>query len=107
MLLRELTYLRPLFLVAMVLSWNSILCAIGASPRPELGAASVVVLAACNLSLAMLAGCVKRSGMARALVVRADADLSQVRAVLWIITFFSLSFAVFGFSAAWRLSHPQ
>ena len=105
--LRELTYLRPLFVVAMVLSWNAILFAIDASPSPELGTASVAVLAACNLALAILAGCAKRSGLARELVVRADADLSQVRAVLWIITFFSLSFAVFGVSAAWRLSHPQ
>ncbi len=96
MLLRELTYLRPLFVVAMVLSWNAILIGINSTPEP-FAATSMWVLAGVNLALAVMAGCAKSgNGWARALVIREEADFSQARAILWIITFFSLAFAILG-----------
>jgi hypothetical protein len=102
MFLSTLARLRPLFLVAVVLSWNALFLAIEAEKTRPIPVAAILILATANLALAVIAGCVKEAGWAHNLAVRPEESLQDARPILWIVTFLSLALAAHGYWIVWE-----
>jgi hypothetical protein len=102
MRLNELTQLRPLFLVAMVITWSGLMLVMKLQPL-EIQRPLLLVFCFASLSLAVLSGTVA----GRKLVLRRGTSIEEVSALLFIITFFSLTFAIYGLIAALELGKHQ
>jgi len=106
MRLDDLAGLRPIFVVAQVLSWNALLIAVNAE-RDRVSVGVLCVLASANFGVACISGCARQSEWARALALRSESDPRRLSAILWLITFYSLSFCIFGFAYAWQLTQQS
>ncbi|MFC4311332.1 hypothetical protein ACFPN2_19695 [Steroidobacter flavus] len=99
MLLTDLAKLRPPYLVATVLCWNAAILAVKAAVPPL----PLLLLSSTSLALGVVTLCVRRTRWAPGLVVRDDIALDEVRGVLFLISFFSLVLAAWGFVTAYEL----
>jgi hypothetical protein len=101
MLLRCLLQMRPLFLIAVVLSWRSAGIFIHARPGDRIPLAASLLLSVAVFALAFVSIRARRAAWAQAVVLRPDAMSSEVNPSLFFIGFCSFLLSVWIAASAW------
>jgi hypothetical protein len=102
-----LAQMRPLFLVAVLLSWNAAAFAINATPSEEIPLSAALLLGLATLALAVVSIRAQKDAWAQTIVLRPGANQSEVSPCLFFIGFLSFLFSVWIGLNAWESAAQQ
>jgi hypothetical protein len=100
--LKYLAQMRPLFLVALVLTWNAAAIVLKVHLPDRIPLVALLLLALAMFSLAVISIRAQRVPWARALVLRPGAESNGINPCLFFIGFLSFSFSAWLLLIAWH-----